>query len=112
MEGSLISVPTPIGPSNPSSLPPSAVEDEVHALFGCTAEDRLLQIRSRFLDMLSSCDPTVRALHKRVSNYDFLLRLVSPRKAVQAFAKYVFDVLNFFQEFPRYFPVVFRNTVV
>ncbi|KAJ7453207.1 hypothetical protein FB451DRAFT_955944, partial [Mycena latifolia] len=81
-----------------------AVEDEVHALFDCTAQDRLVQLRSRFLASLSICDPSVRALHMQMSNYDFLLKLVSSRKAVEAFAKYVFDVLDLFQGFPRYFP--------
>ncbi|KAJ7451917.1 hypothetical protein FB451DRAFT_1051101, partial [Mycena latifolia] len=86
-----------------------AVEDEVHALFDCATEiQRLEELRSRFMDTLSVCDPQLRAARSQLSRYEFLLKLVSSRKAVQAFAKYVFDILTLFQEFPRYFPVVFR----
>ncbi|KAJ7434852.1 hypothetical protein FB451DRAFT_951899, partial [Mycena latifolia] len=82
-----------------------AVEDEVHALFDCTAQiQRLEELRSRFLDTLSFCDPHLHTARSRVTSYEFLLKLVSSRKAVQAFAKYVFDILTLFQELPRYFP--------
>ncbi|KAJ7044790.1 hypothetical protein C8F04DRAFT_1389078 [Mycena alexandri] len=85
-----------------------SVEDEVHALFDCTAELRLMQLRARFLASLSVCDPKVHTLYGQITNYDFLLQLVSTRKGVKVFAKYVYNVLALFQEFPRYFPVVFR----
>ncbi|KAJ6455520.1 hypothetical protein C8R47DRAFT_1166133 [Mycena vitilis] len=85
-----------------------AVEDEVHALFDCTTNARLVELRARFLDKLSICDPVLWAFHSRVSNYDFLLRLVPSRKAVRLFAMYVDDVLGMYQEFPRFFPVVLR----
>ncbi|KAJ7656247.1 hypothetical protein DFH06DRAFT_991790 [Mycena polygramma] len=85
-----------------------AVEDEVHALFDCTANARLVELRARFLDKLSICDPVLRAFHSQVSNYDFLLKLVPSRKAVRLFAMYVYDVLGLYQEFPRFFPVVLR----
>ncbi|KAJ7018011.1 hypothetical protein C8F04DRAFT_1330302 [Mycena alexandri] len=86
-----------------------SVEDEVHALFDCTAELRLMQLRARFLASLSVCDPKVHALYVQITNYDFLLQLVSTRKGVKVFAKYVYNVLALFQEFPQYFPVVFRR---
>ncbi|KAJ7450879.1 hypothetical protein FB451DRAFT_1526864, partial [Mycena latifolia] len=83
-----------------------AVEDEVHALFDCCAEIRLVQLRARFLDRLAICDPLLRASYTQLPSYEFLLKLVSSRNAVQAFAKYVFDMFDLFQQFPRYFPVV------
>ncbi|KAJ7143267.1 hypothetical protein C8R46DRAFT_919963 [Mycena filopes] len=85
-----------------------AVEDEVHALFDCLLSERLIHVREQFLANLAGCDPDLRALHGQITNYDFLLRLVSSRKGVKCFAKFVCDVLMLFQEVPRYFPVVFR----
>ncbi|KAJ7494670.1 hypothetical protein B0H11DRAFT_2002927 [Mycena galericulata] len=85
-----------------------AVEDEVHALFDCVANPRLLELRARFLDSLTFCDPVVRASYMEMSTYDFMLKLIASRKAIQSFAKYIFLVLNLFQEFPLYFPVIFR----
>ncbi|KAJ7478976.1 hypothetical protein FB451DRAFT_1395588 [Mycena latifolia] len=85
-----------------------AVEDEVYALFDCTSEPRLVEIRGRFLAKLYKCDPVLRASYSQMPNYQFLLKLTASRKAVQIFAMYVFDTLGLFQEFPRYFPVVFR----
>ncbi|KAF7356855.1 Reverse transcriptase domain-containing protein [Mycena venus] len=86
----------------------SGVEDEVHALFDCTNEPRLVTLRTTFLDELASRDPAVRATYLAVPNYDFLLKMVASKKAVQLFAKYIFLVLSLFQETPRFFPVVFR----
>ncbi|KAF7347327.1 Reverse transcriptase domain-containing protein [Mycena venus] len=86
----------------------AAVEDEVHALFDCTAELRLVQLRSQFLEALRERDPVLGALYGKISNYDFLLKLVSSRKAVQQFAKHIYLTLRLFEETPRYFPVAFR----
>ncbi|KAJ7811341.1 hypothetical protein B0H14DRAFT_2378434 [Mycena olivaceomarginata] len=86
-----------------------SVEDEVHALFDCSAEPRLIVLRNEFLKTLAENDPGIRALHGTISNYEFLLRLVPSRKAVKIFAKYIYLVLSVFQETPRYFPVVFRT---
>jgi hypothetical protein len=85
-----------------------AVEDEVHALFDCTGNARLVELRARFLDKLSGCDPALHESYTQLTTYGFLLRLIPSRKAVQLFAMFVFDVLGLFQEFPRFFPVVFR----
>ncbi|KAJ7770478.1 hypothetical protein B0H16DRAFT_1881494 [Mycena metata] len=85
------------------------VEDEVHALFDCTGEQRLSELRARFLTALSVCDPKLHARYGQITNYDFLLQLVSTRKGIKLFAKYVYDVLSLFHEFPRFFPVVFRR---
>ncbi|KAJ7180901.1 hypothetical protein C8R46DRAFT_817147, partial [Mycena filopes] len=82
----------------------AAVEDEVHALFDCVASERLTHVRGRFLVNLAGCDPDLRSLHGQITNYDFLLRLVSSRKGVKCFPKFVWDVLTLFQEVPRYFP--------
>jgi hypothetical protein len=85
-----------------------AVEDEVHALFGCTSQARLVDLRTRFLADLANRDPTTRATHASSAHYAFLLRLVASRKAVQLFARYAFDMLNVFNESPGFFPVVYR----
>ncbi|KAJ7140770.1 hypothetical protein C8R44DRAFT_726490 [Mycena epipterygia] len=84
------------------------VEDEVHALFDCDAEPRLVELRSHFMQQLAHCDPMMHASHMEMSNYDFMLKLISSRKAIQVFAKYIYLVLCLFQETPRYFPVAFR----
>ncbi|KAJ7127518.1 hypothetical protein C8R43DRAFT_1210690 [Mycena crocata] len=85
-----------------------AVEDKTHALLDCNTEERLVMLRSDFLDGISSRDPTLLALHGTMSNYDFLLRLIASRKLVQWVAKYIFNVLTLYQESPRFFPVAFR----
>ncbi|KAJ7148422.1 hypothetical protein C8R43DRAFT_1088393 [Mycena crocata] len=73
-----------------------AVEDETHALLDCNTEERLVMLRSDFLDGISSRDPTLLAL------------LIASRKLIQWVAKYVFNVLALYQESPRFFPVAFR----
>ncbi|KAJ7679003.1 hypothetical protein DFH06DRAFT_1165435 [Mycena polygramma] len=87
----------------------AGVEDEVHALFDCVADARLVELRADFLQVLTGRDATARSLYTTVPNYEFMLKLVSSRKAVQIFAKYIFLVLELFQMTPRFFPVVFRN---
>ncbi|KAJ7145503.1 hypothetical protein C8R46DRAFT_1130574, partial [Mycena filopes] len=86
-----------------------AVEDESHALFDCVENQCLVTFREQFMHCLANCDPELHALHAEIPTYDFLVRLVSSRKAVKVLAKFVFNVLALFQEFPRYSPVVFRN---
>ncbi|KAJ7021684.1 hypothetical protein C8F04DRAFT_972436 [Mycena alexandri] len=86
-----------------------AVEDETHALFDCVQNGRLLEVREQFLQYLAVCDPNLHAYHTQIPNYDFLLRLISSRKAIKVLAKFVFNVLTLFQEFPRYSPIVFRH---
>ncbi|KAJ7163707.1 hypothetical protein C8R46DRAFT_901951 [Mycena filopes] len=86
----------------------AAVEDEVHALFDCIDDAGLLDLRRNFLDSLAACDPVVWGLYTVIPNYDFMLRLVASRKAVQIFAKYIFLVLSLYQDTPRYYPLVFR----
>ncbi|KAJ6551328.1 hypothetical protein B0H19DRAFT_950919 [Mycena capillaripes] len=85
-----------------------AIEDEVHALFDCSASPRLVNLRSDFLAALKVCDPAILEAYLKILNYNFMLKLISSRKAVQAFAKYICLVLGLFDESPRYFPVVLR----
>jgi hypothetical protein len=80
----------------------------VHALFDCTAENRLIELRAQFVNSLRDRDPALVDLYGVIPNYEFLLKLVSSRKAVQQFAKYVYLSLGIFDETPRYFPVAFR----
>ncbi|KAF7338065.1 Reverse transcriptase domain-containing protein [Mycena venus] len=87
-----------------------SVEDEVHALFDCVAEPRLIELRADFLGDLATRDPGLRALYGSISNYEFLLAVIPSRKAVQLFAKYIHLVLCAFQDTPRYSPVAFRTT--
>jgi hypothetical protein len=54
------------------------------------------------------CDPALDAEYMRFSHYDFLRRMVSSMKAVQRLAKYVFEVLSFFDSFERYIPAGFN----
>ncbi|KAJ7495278.1 hypothetical protein FB451DRAFT_1020108 [Mycena latifolia] len=87
----------------------AAVEDEVHALFDCGADFRLVDLRTVFLDSLLDCDQAAHATWASLPSYEFMIRLVSLRKAVQLFAKYIFQVLNIFDGTPRYFPLVLRS---
>ncbi|KAJ7198659.1 hypothetical protein B0H12DRAFT_974879, partial [Mycena haematopus] len=81
-----------------------AVEDEVHALFDCAANTRLTDLKSRFLDALSSCDPELADLYTTMTMYDFMVTLVSSKKAAPLLAKYVYQVLGVFDETPGIFP--------
>ncbi|KAJ6488208.1 hypothetical protein C8R47DRAFT_1216012 [Mycena vitilis] len=68
-----------------------------------------MELRADFLQALAGCDGAMQSLHTTIPNYEFMLKLVSSRKAVQLFAKYIFLVLELFQATPRFFPVVFRT---
>jgi len=70
----------------------------------------MVGLRAQFLDVLRGHDPVLHALYGKISNYNyiFLFKLVSSRKAVQQFAKYIYLTLRSFDETPRYFPVAFR----
>ncbi|KAJ7659818.1 hypothetical protein DFH06DRAFT_909012, partial [Mycena polygramma] len=82
----------------------AGVEDEVHTLFDCVADARLVELRADFLQVLTGRDATARSLYTTIPNYEFMLKLVSSRKVVQIFAKYIFLVLELFQMTPRFFP--------
>ncbi|KAJ6536218.1 hypothetical protein B0H19DRAFT_1271009 [Mycena capillaripes] len=69
---------------------------------------RLVNMRTDFLAALNICDTALRDAYMKIPNYDFMLKLISSRKAVQVFAKYICLVLGLFDESPRYFPVVLR----
>ncbi|KAF8152673.1 hypothetical protein K438DRAFT_1864286 [Mycena galopus ATCC 62051] len=88
-----------------------SVEDKVHALFGCVTEARLVDHRTIFLAALAGLDPATHSLYGSVPDYDFLIALISSRKAVAILAKFVHAILQTFQEFPAYFPVAFRSPV-
>ncbi|KAJ6571612.1 hypothetical protein B0H19DRAFT_937432, partial [Mycena capillaripes] len=83
-------------------------EDEVHTLFDCTGNPRLVELQSQFLDLLKSVDTVSWESYMKMSNYDFMLKIFPLRKAVALYAKYIFLVLSIFDETPRYFPVVFK----
>ncbi|KAJ7205131.1 hypothetical protein B0H12DRAFT_1282487, partial [Mycena haematopus] len=88
-----------------------SVEEEAHALFGCVAESRLVEIREEFLAKLASDDPGLRLMYGTMPEYEFLLAVVASRKAVVVFAKFVFLVLQTFRECPAFVPVAFKVTV-
>ncbi|KAJ7464598.1 hypothetical protein FB451DRAFT_959005, partial [Mycena latifolia] len=70
-----------------------AIEDEVHALLDCVGLASLTALREDFLSDVLARDYALRAAYPSVSHYDFLRRLVSSRRSVTRFAKYVFEVL-------------------
>ncbi|KAJ7023058.1 hypothetical protein C8F04DRAFT_1193808 [Mycena alexandri] len=86
-----------------------AVEDKTHALFDCVQNGRLQGVREQFTQSLAVCDPNLYAYHTQIPNYDFLLQLISLRKAVKVLAKFVFNVLTLFQKVPWYSPIVLRH---
>ncbi|KAJ7864656.1 hypothetical protein B0H13DRAFT_2353537 [Mycena leptocephala] len=53
-----------------------SVEDEVHALFECAAEPRLIEFRADFLGRLAERDPGLRALYGSIPNYEFFARYI------------------------------------
>ncbi|KAF7357586.1 Reverse transcriptase domain-containing protein [Mycena sanguinolenta] len=88
-----------------------AVEDEAHALFGCVADSRLVDFRKEFLAKLAGDDPDLRKAHSTIPDYEFLLAVVQSRKAVVVFARFVFLVLQIFQETPAFIPLAYKVTV-
>ncbi|KAJ7195259.1 hypothetical protein GGX14DRAFT_377284 [Mycena pura] len=86
----------------------AAIEDEVHALFNCTGTPRLTEFRSQFLEALKSIDSGTWDSYMKLSNYNFMLKILPSRKAVALYAKYIYQVLSVFDETPRYLPVAFR----
>ncbi|KAJ6535741.1 hypothetical protein B0H19DRAFT_963441 [Mycena capillaripes] len=84
------------------------IQDEVHVLFDCSVNPRLVELRSQFLETLMDCDPATMEACMEIPNDDFMLKPVPSRKAVQAYAKQIFLVLSHFDETPRYFPAGFR----
>ena len=78
------------------------VEDEVHALLICEAQPTLVDLREQFLSDAFLNDRELEAAAGMLSSHDFLCRLVSSRKIVARLAKYVHEVLIFFDRFQRY----------
>ncbi|KAJ7881351.1 hypothetical protein B0H14DRAFT_2224298, partial [Mycena olivaceomarginata] len=78
-----------------------AVEDEVHVPFDCIAEPRLIELKANFLGSLATRDPGLRAIYGSIPNYEFLLKVISSREAVQMFAKHTYLVLCVFQDTPQ-----------
>ncbi|KAJ6481965.1 hypothetical protein C8R45DRAFT_1151227 [Mycena sanguinolenta] len=89
----------------------TSVEDEAHALFGCIAEPRLVNIRQEFLAKLAVDDPGLHQMYGMASEYDFLLAAIASRRTVVIFASFVFLVLQVFQESPAFVPLAFKVTV-
>jgi hypothetical protein len=87
------------------------VEDEVHVLFECAPESRLIKLRADFLGSLAAREPGLRALYGSIPNYEFLLVVIPSHKAVQILARYIHLVVCVFQDTPRYFPSAFKRTV-
>ncbi|KAJ7689815.1 hypothetical protein B0H17DRAFT_1134752 [Mycena rosella] len=86
-----------------------AVEDEVHALLGCDAHGPLTELREDFLSDAFECDPVLEAVFALLTHYDFLRQLVSSRKAIARFAKFVCQVLNLYDRYQRYIPDGYSN---
>ncbi|KAJ7613347.1 hypothetical protein DFH06DRAFT_1014941 [Mycena polygramma] len=82
----------------------ASVEDEAHALLDCDAHAPLADLRECFLKDAFVCDPALEGEYARLAHYDFLRRMVSSRKAIQRFAKYVADVFLLFDSFERFIP--------
>ncbi|KAJ7031290.1 hypothetical protein C8F04DRAFT_898677, partial [Mycena alexandri] len=72
------------------------VEDEVHALLECDAYSPLVALRDTFLEDAFQCDSALEAAYQLLPRYDFLHRVLSSRKAVKRFAKFVHEVLGLF----------------
>ena len=81
------------------------MEDEAHVLFWCVAESRLVKIREEFLAKLAMDDPGLQQTYGTMPDYECLLAVVTSRKVVVVFVKFVFLVLQTFQEFPAFIPV-------
>ncbi|KAJ6563636.1 hypothetical protein DFH09DRAFT_1035242 [Mycena vulgaris] len=82
----------------------AAIEDEVHALLTCDVQAPLIELRVSFLADAFECDSALEAAFEQLPSHAFLCRLVSSRAAVTRLAKYVHDVLIFFDRFQRYIP--------
>ncbi|KAJ7051513.1 hypothetical protein C8F01DRAFT_1339611 [Mycena amicta] len=65
------------------------VEDEAHALLGCTGNNSLVSLREDFL---------------REQDMQFLRSALASRKGVARFAKFVCDVLDLYCSYPQWVP--------
>ncbi|KAJ7483525.1 hypothetical protein FB451DRAFT_1029037, partial [Mycena latifolia] len=101
-----------------------AVEDEVHVLFDCVGHPVLTEMREEFLSDTFVIDSVLEVAYLLLTHYKFLRRLVSSRKVVTSccgpreynippphpprLAKYVCEVLAFFNRFQCYILVVYH----
>jgi hypothetical protein len=61
-------------------------------------------MRAQFLEDAFLRDAELKVAFTQMSHYEFLGRLVSSRKVVQRFAKYVCEVFSLFDSYQRYIP--------
>ncbi|KAF5382677.1 hypothetical protein D9615_003053 [Tricholomella constricta] len=81
-----------------------AIEDEVHALFGCRSNDRLLSARDQFLDTLFHHNPRLRVLFLSAPATQFVDFLVNHTDTLKPFAAYVHKIFGIYDEVPMCIP--------
>ncbi|KAF5371511.1 hypothetical protein D9615_009610 [Tricholomella constricta] len=80
----------------------TAVEDEVHALFGCSSSQRLLLARDLYLAHLFSQRPDTRAMFYTSPATAFVDFLVNHAETLPSFAAYVHEVFHIYDEAPMF----------
>ncbi|KAF5369166.1 hypothetical protein D9615_009949 [Tricholomella constricta] len=80
----------------------TAVEDEVHALFGCRSSERLLLARDQYLADLFTQAPATRIMFYTSPAADLVDHLVNHTETLPAFAAYVHDVFRIYDETPMF----------
>ncbi|KAF5386797.1 hypothetical protein D9615_001609 [Tricholomella constricta] len=81
-----------------------AIEDEVHALFGCRTNDRLVAVREDFLDTLFRLNPALRVIFFSAPATQFVDYLVNHAETLKLFAAYVYQVFCIYDEVPMFIP--------
>ncbi|KAJ7222336.1 hypothetical protein GGX14DRAFT_353047, partial [Mycena pura] len=72
----------------------AGVKDEVHALYDCMGDPRLVELRSHFLSSLKLLDPVTWGFYMKIDNYDFMLKVFPSRKAVALYARYIHCMMS------------------
>ncbi|KAF5377477.1 hypothetical protein D9615_005367 [Tricholomella constricta] len=83
-----------------------AIEDEVHTLFGCRSNDRLLSARDRFLDTLFHHNPRLCVLFLSAPATQFVDFPVNHTKTLKPFAAYVHQIFAIYDEVPMCIPTI------
>lgn len=80
------------------------VEDETHAMLGCTSDARLVLLRAEMWEDATIRDSGIRAATMGLSRDEVLRELMRRPEVVKRMGKYVFQVLNVFADEPMFTP--------
>ncbi|KAF5374622.1 hypothetical protein D9615_008976 [Tricholomella constricta] len=80
----------------------TAIEDEIHALFGCRSSERLLLARDEYLATLFTQSPDLRNMFRFSPATAFVDFLVNHAETLPSFAAYVHEVFHIYNDVPMF----------